>query len=107
MFSNPFWEDDFVDPAMSQLWEFFTKHLLHEVRRKSLQDGDADSGGLGMSVRVHECWEVVQESKRESACVSTSVGCKENELGEIWSCKLSVKIWEQRDGDHTVHVTLK
>ena len=47
--SAAIWDDDYVDPAKADLWEFFTKHVLQEARKKAADSGDGGGGGgLGM-----------------------------------------------------------
>ena len=45
---SPFWEDDHVDPGLASLWEYFTKQLLQEARKKAMERDDS-GGSVGLS----------------------------------------------------------
>jgi hypothetical protein len=44
---STFWEDDHVDQWLASLWEYFTKQLLQEARKKAMESDDSlGAGGL-------------------------------------------------------------
>ena len=48
MCRSPFWEDDHVDPGLASQWEYFTKQLLQEARKKAMESDDS-GGSVGLS----------------------------------------------------------
>jgi len=42
--SHDFWDDDYVDSAKAQLWEYFTKQLIQDIRKKMMENDDAGDG---------------------------------------------------------------